>query len=115
MNAVVMRREARTPRPAVLHPRPRCGASRAASERGRGRSLVVIPEAPFDAPREARSPRLWWAAFWLAAVVAMVSLGFVIAVWLESGLLGFLGADFVFLIVMSVFMSGQSGAARRRG
>lgn len=54
------------------------------------------------------------AAFWLAVALALVGIGYAIGTALESALLGFLGADFIFLIVMSVFTSRQGTAGRDR-
>lgn len=54
------------------------------------------------------------AAFWLCVMLLMVFIGVAIAASLGSGLLGFLGADLVFLIAMSIFTSGQGRAGRNR-
>ena len=54
------------------------------------------------------------AAFWLGVAFALVGIGYAIGTSLESALLGFLGADFIFLIVMSLFTSRQGGTARDR-
>lgn len=54
------------------------------------------------------------AAFWLSVALALVGIGYAIGTSLESALLGFLGADFIFLIVMSLFTSRQGGTARDR-
>lgn len=54
------------------------------------------------------------AAFWLAVALALVGIGYAIGTALESALLGFLGADFIFLIVMSVFTSRQGRAGQDR-
>ena len=55
------------------------------------------------------------ATFWLAVALALAGVGYAIGTALESALLGFLGADFIFLIVMSVFTSrqGRTGQDRR--
>lgn len=45
-------------------------------------------------------------ALWLLAALLLTGVGIFIARSLESGLLGFLGADFLFLIGASVFTSG---------
>ncbi len=54
------------------------------------------------------------AAFWLCVTLLMVFIGLAIASSLGSGLLGFLGADFVFLTAMSIFTSGQGRTGRNR-
>lgn len=54
------------------------------------------------------------AAFWLGVALALVGVGYAIGTALESALLGFLGADFIFLIVMSVFTSRQGRAGQDR-
>lgn len=54
------------------------------------------------------------AALWLGATLLLTGVGLFIASSLESGLLGFLGADFVFLIAMSIYTSGQAGLGRHR-
>jgi len=54
------------------------------------------------------------AALWLGAALVLTGVGLFIARSLESGLLGFLGADFVFLIAMSIYTSGQAGLGRHR-
>ena len=54
------------------------------------------------------------AAFWLAVALALVGIGYAIGTALDSALLGFLGADFIFLIVMSVFTSRQGRAGQDR-
>ena len=54
------------------------------------------------------------AAFWIAVALALVGIGYAIGTALESTLLGFLGADFIFLIVMSVFTSRQGRAGQDR-
>ena len=54
------------------------------------------------------------ATFWLGVALALVGIGYAIGTALESALLGFLGADFIFLIVMSVFTSRQGRAAQDR-
>lgn len=46
------------------------------------------------------------AALWLLAALLLTGTGVFIAQSLESALLGFLGADFLFLIASSVFASG---------
>lgn len=53
-------------------------------------------------------------ALWLGAALLLTGVGLFIASSLESGLLGFLGADFVFLIAMSIYTSGQAGLGRHR-
>lgn len=55
-----------------------------------------------------------WAAFWIGAALALLGIGIVIGTALESPLLGFLGADFVFLLVMSVFTTGRGSPRDRR-
>lgn len=64
--------------------------------------------------RLRRSRWAWTAAFWLCAVLALSGIGVAIGTALESPMLGFLGADFVFLLVVSAFTSGQSIARRER-
>ncbi len=54
------------------------------------------------------------AALWLGATLLLTGVGLFIASSLESGLLGFLGADFAFLIAMSIYTSGQAGLGRHR-
>ena len=58
----------------------------------------------------ARSATVRSAAFWLclalALAVALTGVGYAIAIALESTLLGFLGADLVFLIAISLYTSG---------
>ena len=68
-----------------------------------------------DQARNLRHRRFdWaWAAFWFGAALTLSGIGIVIGTALESALLGFLGADFVFLLVVSIFTSGQSAPRRR--
>lgn len=54
------------------------------------------------------------ATFWFGVALALVGIGYAIGTALESALLGFLGADFIFLIVMSVFTSRQGRASQDR-
>lgn len=52
------------------------------------------------------------AALWLLAALLLTGTGVFIARSLESALLGFLGADFLFLIAASVFTSGLGRSGR---
>ena len=45
---------------------------------------------------------------------ALVGLGFAIGAWLESGLLGFIGADFVFVLVMAFYTSVHDASQRKQ-
>jgi hypothetical protein len=54
------------------------------------------------------------AAFWFGSALALLGIGVLIGTALESPLLGFLGADFVFLLVVSVFTSGHGAPRERR-
>lgn len=57
-----------------------------------------------------RHPRLMPVLPWVGIAVAMVGLGLAIGAWLESGLLGFIGADFVFLLALAVYTTVHDGA-----
>lgn len=54
----------------------------------------------------------WSAGLWLLVALLLAGAGLFIAHVLESGLLGFLGADFLFLIAVSVYTSGQGRSGR---
>ena len=54
------------------------------------------------------------ATFWLGGALALAGIGYAIGTSLDSALLGFLGADFVFLIVVSLLTSRQRGTVRDR-
>lgn len=66
------------------------------------------------AKRIRTSARLSWGLFWLCAVLALAAIGYRIADVLESGLLGFLGADFVFLIAVSLYTAGHGTSREGR-
>lgn len=65
-------------------------------------------------PSRARKSRwVWSAAFWLCAALMLTGLGILIARSLDSVLLGFLGADFVFILVVAVYASVQGRTSER--
>lgn len=76
------------------------------------RQASVTPAEPgaADLARNRRSRLAWSAVFWLCA--ALAGTGVAIATALESPLLGFIGAGFAFLLVVSVFTSSL-GRERR--
>lgn len=51
--------------------------------------------------------RFWSVAFWLCVAALLTGIGIAIGDSLQSPLLGFLGADFVFLVAVSLVMSGR--------
>ena len=67
-------------------------------------------------PSHSGTVRYWLlrAALWLAAALTLAAIGHGIARTLESSLLGFLGADFVFLIAMSIYLAGPGRTPGRR-
>lgn len=67
---------------------------------------------PGAAAKAARSAHMLSVAFWLGVALTLGGIGYAIAIALESTLLGWLGADLVFLIAMSVYTSGP-GRDRR--
>lgn len=78
------------------------------------RRAASAPTRPAVAKEEAvpanrnmiPSARLLATAFWLVIAIGLAGIGCAIATASESALLGFLGADLVFLIAMSVYTSG---------
>ena len=55
----------------------------------------------------------WSAAIWFLVASMLVGAGLFIARALDSALLGFLGADFLFLIAASLYTSGQGRSGRQ--
>jgi len=55
-----------------------------------------------------RSGRIWSATLWLGAAFALAFLGFALGAYLDSPLLGLVGADIVFLLGVSVATSGPA-------
>ena len=60
------------------------------------------------------SQRAVSALFWLGLALALAGIGYAIGRAMESWLLGFLGADFLFIIAVSIYASGQGGSGRDR-
>lgn len=84
-----------------------------------GRGEPALPLTPgkdpiVSVPRARMSARILFVAFWLGAALSLAAIGYAIALWFGSSLLGFLGADFVFLIAVSVYTSGQSASPEAR-
>ncbi len=85
-----------------------CSATRAhAGCDGAKLSLTLKQAAAASTARARTGAWLMSALFWFCAAFAFGAIGYGIAVALESSLLGFLGADFVFLIALSFYTSGQ--------
>lgn len=82
---------------------------------GRERLEPSAGDAPDTPVRHSRwSARAWSAAFWLCAALLLGGLGMYIARSLQSPLLGFLGADFVLLLLVAGYTSIKGSSSQER-
>lgn len=57
-------------------------------------------------PRLHVPSKLIWSALWLGLAATLFGIGSAIAIALDSTLLGFIGADLIFVVATSIYMSG---------
>lgn len=76
---------------------------------------MISTARPKPASARNRLPRLASFLTWIGLAGVMIGVAVAIGAWLESGLLGFIGADFVLLLALAVYTAVHDGAHAGRG